>query len=288
MKKNLQILMLLFFVFAFWACIPVPVPVGTTTTTIYEEPYGNEYDDSYVDNDYVDVPIVFGEPMYYAPPVAVSFAFDYFTYESAGGFVDVVFWRDGHRYRREPWYDKGRRISPNDIRTGKQHYRVNRREFTEHREKLRRNHNISHPDAYYKLERYKQKEKQKRLEDRYKYEREMREQKEKQRLIEERNKRELEMRKQKEKQRFEEERNRQELQKREQQEKQRRLEERYKQERERNKLEEKKIEERNKRDREIQKQKDKQKRERYKKTEKEKEEDSRKVPPSPPRTPLVY
>ncbi|MCX5849801.1 MAG: hypothetical protein NTW65_10170 [Deltaproteobacteria bacterium] len=148
MKKIMQVFLLFIFVFAVYACIPVPVYVSPSAPS-YEQPYS--YDDQYgagYDDEYVDVPIVYGEPMYYAPPIAVTFAFDYFTYEMVGGYVDVVFWRGGHRYRDEPWRDHGRRISPDDIRVNPYH-RIRSTEFSRHREKLQKNNNITHPDSYY-------------------------------------------------------------------------------------------------------------------------------------------
>jgi len=154
MKKITQVFLLLIFIFAVNACIPVSVPVGTSSPG-YEQPYGYGYgyDDQYdydYDDEYVDVPIVYGEPMYYTPPITVTFVFDYFTYEMVGGYVDIVFWRGGHRYHHEPWYDHGRRISPDYIRTNP-HHRIRGPEFFKHREKLRKNHKISHPDNYYGL-----------------------------------------------------------------------------------------------------------------------------------------
>jgi hypothetical protein len=155
MKKSLQFLLLLVVAFAVYACIPVPVPVGPSSPgysgPIYEQPYG--YEDEYgygygYEDEYYDVPISYGEPMYFTPPVIVTFSFDYFTYELVGGYVDIVFWRSGHRYHREPWQERGRRFSAADVRTKKYH-RVRAPEFYQHREKLQKNHRISHPDSYY-------------------------------------------------------------------------------------------------------------------------------------------
>ena len=159
MKKIMQMSLLFIFAFALNACIPVPVPVGTSSPG-YEQPYDYGYDDQYdYYDEYVDVPVVYGEPIYYAPPITVIFVFDYFTYEVVGGYVDVVFWRGGHRYHREPWYDKGRRISPDYIRTNPR-YRVRGPEFYKHREMLRKKHNISHPDNYYGLKHPKKPDRQ--------------------------------------------------------------------------------------------------------------------------------
>lgn len=220
MKKYVQVLSLLIFVFVCWACIPVPLPVDGTTI-VYDESYG--YGEPYGYDDYVNVPVVYGEPMYYTPPVSVTFAFDYFTYETIGGFVDVVFWRGGNRYHREPWYEHGRRVTDRDIRSSKRYHKIRGKEFYNHCEKLRKQHNIVHSDSYYKLQRSKQKEQQRRLEDQ--------------------KKQELEMRKQREKQRLEEDRNRYDREKRELQEKQRRLEKQKKKELKKSKEKEKRLKE---------------------------------------------
>jgi len=111
---------------------------------------GDEYGYGY-ENKYVDVPIIYGEPCYYAPPIAVTFAFDYFTYEIVGGFVDIVFWRGGHRHQYKPWYYHGRRISPDYIRSKYMRHRIRNNEFFRHRERLQRDHHITHPDSYYGL-----------------------------------------------------------------------------------------------------------------------------------------
>jgi len=107
--------------------------------------YGSGYDD----DGYYDTPITYGEPCYYTPPIAVTFVFDYFTYEPYGPYVDIVFWRDGRRYRHEPWHDHGRRITSEDIHSRDWHNRVRGSELSSHRDKLREHHNISHPDSYY-------------------------------------------------------------------------------------------------------------------------------------------
>jgi len=123
---------------------------------------GYVYESGY-ENEYVDVPITYGEPMYYAPPVTVTFAFDYFTYEIIGGFVDIVFWRGGHRYHHVPWHDHGRRISPDYIRSKNMHHRLRSDEFFRHRERLQRDNNITHPDSYYGLKARSQKPTQRRF-----------------------------------------------------------------------------------------------------------------------------
>jgi hypothetical protein len=114
--------------------------------TIKGGAYGSGYG-----SDYVDVPIVYGEPYYFAPPIAVTYPYDYYTYEMVDGFVDIVFWRGGHRYRHERWHDNGRLVSDADMRSRRLHQRIRGSEFNQYREKLRQNHNISHPDSYYGL-----------------------------------------------------------------------------------------------------------------------------------------
>jgi hypothetical protein len=144
MKRNMQILLLFFFAFTVSACIPVPVAVSPQSAGYYDDPYGYGYDD-----EYVDVPIAYGEPYYFAPPIVVAYPYDYFTYEMVDGFVDIVFWRGGQRYRHERWHDNGRFVSDADMRSRKRHQRIRGSEFNQYREKLRQNHNIYHPDSYY-------------------------------------------------------------------------------------------------------------------------------------------
>ena len=120
--------------------------------------YGSGYE-----NQYVDVPITYGEPCYYTPPIAVTFAFDYFTYEIIGGFVDIVFWRGGHRFHHEPWYDHERRVSHDYMRSRDMRHRLRSDEFFRYRERLQRNNNITHPDSYYGLKARPQRPTQRRF-----------------------------------------------------------------------------------------------------------------------------
>jgi len=152
MKKIIQITLIMMTAVWIYACIPVPVPVETGDSGYYGQPYGYGYEEQYGYgyDEYYEVPVVYGEPCYFAPPISVSFVFDYFTFEVVNGYVDIVFWRGGHRYHREPWYEQGRRISDRDIRAGHRH-RVRGPELYRHREFLRQKHNITHPDSYYGL-----------------------------------------------------------------------------------------------------------------------------------------
>ena len=216
MEKKIRLFLFVISVFAVWACVPVPVTVDTASPG-YQGTYGYGYGDQpgydeygYGYDDYVDVPITYGEPVYYTPPISVTFAFDYFTYEVDNGFVDIVFWKGGHRHHRQPWYEQGRRISAHDIRSSRQHQRVRGPEFFEHRRKLEQQHRIAHPDTYYKLERRKQKEKLREQNERYRQEQERREQQDKMRLKEERLKQEQQLREQKYRLKEQKERYRQE------------------------------------------------------------------------------
>lgn len=98
---------------------------------------------------YVDAPIVYGQPFYYAPPVIVQYPYDYFTYEIVGAYIDIVFWRNGHRYRNEHWYEHGKRVFATDIRSNQIHYRISAVELARHREMLRQQYNIYHSNSYY-------------------------------------------------------------------------------------------------------------------------------------------
>ena len=164
MKRNMQILLLVFFVFTIAACIPVPVVVGPQSAG-YDDQYGYGYDEygSGYGDEYVDVPIAYGEPYYFAPPIVVTYQYDYYTYEMVGGFVNIVFWRGGHRYRHERWNDNGRFVSDADMRSRQRHQRIRGSEFNQYREKLRQNHNISHPDSYYGMKPRPKQQMQQRL-----------------------------------------------------------------------------------------------------------------------------
>ena len=125
MKRNMQMLLLVLFVFTITACIPVPVAVSPQSAG-YDDQYGYGYDEygSGYNDEYVDVPIAYGEPYYFAPPIVVTYPYDYYTYEMVGGFVDIVFWRGGHRYRHERWNERGRFVSDADMRSRQRHQRT--------------------------------------------------------------------------------------------------------------------------------------------------------------------
>jgi len=149
MKRNMLAILLFLFVFTVSACIPVAVPVNSTSAGYGDGyGYGNQYGQGY-DDQYVNPPVTYGEPCYYAPPIAVTFPYDYFTYELVGAFVDIVFWRGGYRYHHEPLMDHGRRVSNAYIRSGQYRHPVRGSELNLHRERLQQNHNIFHPDSYY-------------------------------------------------------------------------------------------------------------------------------------------
>jgi hypothetical protein len=113
----------------------LPEPVGPPATD-----YGGGY---------VDAPIAYGRPFYYTPPVIVQYPYDYFTYELVGAYIDIVFWRNGHRYRNEHWYEHGRRVGATDLRSNQLHYRISAAELASHREKLQQHYNISHSNSSY-------------------------------------------------------------------------------------------------------------------------------------------
>lgn len=143
MKRFAQYFLLSIFVTALTACVPVPVVVDSQGTGYSQPVYTDQYDyDDYgygYDQDYYEVPVVYGEPVYYPPPVSVTFTYDYYTYEIVGGYVDVVFWRGGHRYRHEPWYDQGRRITPGHIHSREFRHKIRGSELYQHRKSCVRN-----------------------------------------------------------------------------------------------------------------------------------------------------
>ena len=97
---------------------------------------------------YVDAPIVYGQPIYYAPPIIVQYPYDYFTYEIAGSYIDIVFWRNGHHFHNEHWYEHGQRVSAADINSNRIHYRVSATELAKHREMSRQHYNLSNSGSH--------------------------------------------------------------------------------------------------------------------------------------------
>jgi hypothetical protein len=81
----------------------------------------------------------------------VDYPYDYFTYEIVGTYIDIVFWRNGHRYRNERWYEHGRRVCATDIRSNQIHYKISAAELARHREMLRQHYNVSNSNSYYGL-----------------------------------------------------------------------------------------------------------------------------------------
>jgi len=110
---------------------------------VTQEEYG------YGDDGYYDAPITYGEPCYYPPPIAVTFLFDYFTYELSGSYIDIVFWKGGHPRHRKPWRDHGKWVTDDDIHSGQWHHKISGDDLNRHRDKLKANNNIVHPDTYY-------------------------------------------------------------------------------------------------------------------------------------------
>jgi hypothetical protein len=111
--------------------------------TVAQEEYG------YIDGGYYEPPITYSEPCYYTPPIIVTFGFDYFTYELSGRYVDIVFWRGGHPFHRRPWHDRGRRVTPDYIHSGRWHHKIPADDLWRHRDRLKEHHNVFHPDSYY-------------------------------------------------------------------------------------------------------------------------------------------
>jgi hypothetical protein len=101
--------------------------------------------------EFVEPVIIYGEPSYLPCPIVVGYPYDYYTYENVGGFVNVVFWRNGQRFHREEWRDGGRRMRANHIRDWARSHKVSREIMGHHRNQLVQRHNIRHNDAHYGL-----------------------------------------------------------------------------------------------------------------------------------------
>jgi hypothetical protein len=104
--------------------------------------------DADYDEGYVDAPIVYGQPIYFTPPIIVLYPYDYFTYEIAGAYIDIVFWKNGHRVHSEHWYEHGQRVSAADISSNRIHYRISAAELAKHREMSRRHYNLSNSGSH--------------------------------------------------------------------------------------------------------------------------------------------
>jgi hypothetical protein len=144
--KEFVVFLLLPAVFAISGCVVVPV---AETGQPYQEPYQQSYQQPAAEEETVEVPVVYGEPVYYPPPIVVRYTYDYYTYENVGGYVNIVFWRNGHRFHNEPWYDHGRRMRIEHMHEWQHDHRIRAREFEHHRERLEHVHHIAHPDSYY-------------------------------------------------------------------------------------------------------------------------------------------
>lgn len=120
----------------------VPNNTGETFTVEPEPLPESVY---YTEEPEVLVPVIVGQPVYYPPPMAVTYAYDYFTYEQVGVFVNVVFWKDGRRQRSEVWYDHGRRMTVKRMRAQGHMHKVRASEARHHRERLERDHRNGTP-----------------------------------------------------------------------------------------------------------------------------------------------
>lgn len=148
MKKSIGVL-LLPAIFAISGCVVVPARVEDRSGYPYQQPYEQSYQQPVSGEEMVEVPVIYGEPVYYPPPFVVRYTYDYYTYENVGGYVNIVFWRNGHRFRNEPWYDHGRRMRIEHMREWEHNHRIPVRDFEHHRKTLEYKHHITHPDTFY-------------------------------------------------------------------------------------------------------------------------------------------
>jgi len=101
--------------------------------------------------EYVSPVINYSEPVYLPPPVVVNYRYDYYVYENRGGYVDVVFYKNGRRIRSENWYSNGRRMTPLQMESWRRTHKVERTKIEHHRRMLEQQHRIKRSDAYYGL-----------------------------------------------------------------------------------------------------------------------------------------
>lgn len=101
--------------------------------------------------EYVSPVINYGEPVYLPPPVVINYRYDYYVYERQGGYVNIVFYKNGRRIRSENWYSNGRRMTPYQMEAWRQTHKVERAKIEHHRRMLEQQHRIRRTDAYYGL-----------------------------------------------------------------------------------------------------------------------------------------
>ena len=126
--------------FSFYGCITTGIGVDSASVAV------ESGDEEYAQ----PPPIVYGEPVYLPPPIAVAYPYDYYTYENDGGYVNIVFFSGGVRHV-EMWHDRGVRMTSNHYNQwrGRSENRIHRDKFDSHRQALEKNHGIKHPDSHY-------------------------------------------------------------------------------------------------------------------------------------------
>jgi len=101
--------------------------------------------------EFVEPVIVYNEPCYLPCPIVVGFPYEYYTYENVDGFVNIVFWQGGHRFRHEEWRYHGERMRADRMHEWARSHKVSRGMMERHRDQLAQRHNIRHDDAHFGL-----------------------------------------------------------------------------------------------------------------------------------------
>ena len=134
MGKSMQsVVVAVLLVLFCYGCVPVVVDRGE------QEP------------EFIAPVVEFNEPCYLPPPFVVGYPYDYYTYENVGGFVNVVFWRNGQRFHHERWMENGQHMRAEHLHAWAASHRVERKAMEHHRAQLERRHNIRHDDAHFGL-----------------------------------------------------------------------------------------------------------------------------------------
>jgi hypothetical protein len=112
-----NVLFLFLTALSMFACVPLePGAYG---------PYDPTWDAS---PDYYP-PVVYQEPVYYPPPIPVSYPYKYYYYVPNGPYVDIVIIDSYGHKRVHQWHENGRRMRGDRFDDWQRHHKVHKKEY---------------------------------------------------------------------------------------------------------------------------------------------------------------
>jgi hypothetical protein len=103
-----------------FACVPLePGPY---------DPYASPYDAS---PEYYP-PVAYEEPVYYPPPIPVSYPYNYFYYVPNGPYVDIVIVDRVGRRHVHHWNENGRRMKADQFHDWQRHHKYRKKDYPHH------------------------------------------------------------------------------------------------------------------------------------------------------------